>query len=113
QYIQKIQNGYTKYFNQKYGRGGHLFAGPYKLVPLNNSDELLRLSAHLHKKPSVLPNWRGQVDNYPWSSYQDYLIKNRWGTALLSPEPILEKFIDVTEYKKFVESLLTDNSFDK
>jgi len=31
-YLQKMLNAYTKYFNTKYKKSGHLFQGPFRAV---------------------------------------------------------------------------------
>ncbi|MFH1460879.1 MAG: transposase [Patescibacteria group bacterium] len=55
-YMQKIQDGYTKYINTKYNRSGHLFQGSYKLVHIKSDEQLLYLSAYIHRNPRELKN---------------------------------------------------------
>lgn len=101
QYIQRVLNSSAKYFNLKYERVGHLFQGPYKYVHIEDNDQLLHLSAYLHLNPKELRKWHGQEIEYPWSSFQDYALKNRWG-KLLTTGIIMNQFDDGKEYKKFV-----------
>lgn len=100
-YMQRVLNSYTKYYNAKYETSGHLFQGPYKAVHIEDNEQLLHLSAYIHRNPRELPQWKNKERGYEWSSYQDYVSKSRWG-KLLSTELILEQFTTVDEYEKFV-----------
>lgn len=102
-YMQRVLNAYTKYFNIKHKKTGHLFQGPYRLVRVKGNNQLLHLSAYIHRNPRGLREWRGREFNYPHSSLPDYASKNRWG-KLLVPNILLEQFKDATDYKKFVET---------
>ncbi len=100
--MQRIQNAYTKYFNTKYKRSGHLFQGPYKAVHIEDNNQLLYLSAYIHRNPRELKDWKGKEDKFIWSSYMDFVKINRWG-KLLEMDIILEQFSNLDEYRKFVE----------
>jgi putative transposase len=95
-YLRRVQDGYTKYFNAKYGKSGHLFQGPFKAVHVKNNDQLLYLSSYIHKNPKELKN--GIEYSYQWSSFQDYILDNRWG-ALLESDTILRQFKNEDKYK--------------
>jgi len=100
-YLQKIQVAYTKYFNTKYKRSGYLFQGPFQSVVIENNEQLLHLSAYIHRNPKELREWRTREYIYPWSSFQDYTTKNRW-QELLDTKIISEQFSGPREYKHFV-----------
>lgn len=102
-YMQRVLNAYTKYFNTKYEKTGHLFQGPFKIVHIKTNEQLLHLSAYIHRNPREIKQWFKKEDKYPWSSYQDYINKNRWDN-LLRPNIILNQFSNLEEYKKFVET---------
>ena len=102
EYMRRLQDAYTKYYNTKYKRTGHLFQGPYKAVHIKNNNQLLHLSAYIHKNPRELTNWKNKEYLYPWSSYQNYL-NNRWG-ELLKIDIILEQFDTPEKYKNFVKN---------
>lgn len=102
EYMRRIQDAYTKYYNTKYKRMGHLFQGSYKAVHVKDNNQLLHLSSYIHKNSRELSGWKNKEHLYPWSSYQDYL-QNRWG-GLLKPEIILEQFNTPKDYKKFVKT---------
>ena len=97
-YMQRVLNSYTKYFNTKYSKSGHLFQGPYQAVHIEDDRQLLHLSAYIHKNPD---NW----GSYEWSTYEDYIKENRWGN-LLESKIIVEQFKDKKSYQKFVETSL-------
>ena len=102
-YMQRVLNSYTKYINTKYKKSGHLFQGPYKAVHVNGNIQLLHLSAYIHKNPRELRGWKNKEINYEWSSYQDFVLKNRWDT-LIVPQIITEQFKNENDYKKFIET---------
>jgi putative transposase len=103
QYMQRVLCAYTKYFNTKYKKSGHLFQGPYKAVHVKNNKQLLYLSAYIHKNPRELPLWKNKENLYPWSSYQDYVKENRWD-QLLEQEIIIGQFSNKKEYGDFIKS---------
>lgn len=100
-YMQRVLNSYTKYFNRKYERNGHLFQGPFQAVYMETNEQLLYLSAYIHRNPHELVNWRDKEHLYPWSSYQDYLGDNRWSDLLVAHR-ILQQFSSASEYRKHV-----------
>ncbi len=102
-YMQRVLNAYAKYFNIKYKKTGHLFQGPYRAVRVKNNEQLLHLSAYIHRNCRELHKWKNHEDLYPWSSYRDYIFKNRWG-KLLKMDIILDQFSNPGKYKNFVDT---------
>lgn len=104
-YMQRIEVAYTKYFNTKYDASGHVFQGRYKAVHVADNEQLMHLSAYIHRNPRELKSWKGKEVEYPWSSYQDYVKENRWG-GLLAQEIILDQFEGTAKsnYSDFVKS---------
>jgi hypothetical protein len=94
-YLQRLGNSHTKYVNIKHGTGGHLFQSRYQAVHITDNEQLLYTSAYLHKHEPRL--------NFPWSSYQDYVRKNRW-PDLLDPSVILDQFSDGKDYETWLPS---------
>jgi len=101
-YMQRTLNGFTKYHNTKYKKKGHLFEGPFKAVHIETDEQLLYLSAYIHRNPRGLKKWINKEIKYTWSSYQDYVKGNRWG-ELLVPDLIRDNFSTGEEYMKQVE----------
>lgn len=102
-YTQRVLEAYSKYYNTKYQRSGHLFQGPYGAVWVEDDRQLMHLSAYIHKNHNELGEWRNSKENYPWSSYEDYVGENRWGD-LLDRSIILDRFKNKNEYRFFVKS---------
>lgn len=103
-YMQKILNSYTKYFNTRRDRSGHLFQGPFKAVHIDDNEQLLYLSAYIHCNPREVTKWASNWQEYPWSSYVDYAVNNRWG-GLLDTSIVLDQYSSKREYiKSVVES---------
>lgn len=102
-YMQRILNAYTKYYNTKYEKSGHLFQGPYKTVHIEDDKQLLYLSAYIHRNPRELKEWHGKEKEYPWSSYEDFVKENRFG-KLLVPDIVLEQFKSTKEYQRSLDT---------
>ena len=102
-YLQRVQNGYAKYFNTKYRKRGHLFQGAFRAIPVETDKQLLYLSSYIHRNPRDLQKWKDKERIYPWSSYQDCIGKNRWG-ELLKPNIFLDQFSTPKSYETFVET---------
>jgi putative transposase len=101
-FMQRLGNAYTKYFNTKYERKGHLFSGKYNSILIDSNEYLLYLSAYIHLNPRELKQWNKKELLYPWSSFQDFSKENRWG-GFLDSSIVSNQFNDSREYKNFVE----------
>lgn len=107
-YMQRLQNAYTKYFNTKYNKSGHLFQSSYKSKVILDDLYLMHLSAYIHKNPKEFSDKVGREDSYYWSSYQDCVLNNRFPN-LLAPEVLLKKeenFNYKESYREFVRTSL-------
>ena len=104
-YMHRVAHGYAMYFNEKHGKSGHVFQGPYKAVGVESNKQLLYLSAYIHRNPHELPDWRGKEFEYPYSSLQDFTTANRWG-GLIVPDIIVEQFQQTKDsnYADFVKT---------
>lgn len=102
-YMQRVLNSYTKYFNTKYKKSGHVFQGPFQYIHIKNDNQLLYLSAYIHRNPREINEWINKEYTFPYSSYQDYINKNRWGD-FLKTDIITNQFSSGEKYKSFVET---------
>jgi len=102
-YMHRVLTAYSKYFNAKYRQTGHLFQGPFGSVRVKKNEQLLHLSAYLHKNSNSLAEWKNNYAKYPWSSCSDYLGLNRWGT-LLNTAVIDKQFSSKSDYRHFLET---------
>ncbi len=72
QIMQKITPNYTKYYNNKYGRKGHLFPKRFRSVYAERNTYLPKLTRFIH----LLPERAGLAASfreYPYSSYSAYV----------------------------------------
>jgi len=65
--MHQINNKYSKYFNSKYKRVGHIFQGRYKSVLVQDERYLLSLLRYIHQNP-IKAHICESIDNYKWSS---------------------------------------------
>jgi putative transposase len=100
EYLSKISNSYTKYFNTKHSRSGPLFSGEFKSVFVDSEEQLLHLSRYIHLNPYV-NDLTADPESYLYSSYSDYigLINGN----LCNKNQILSSFSDPQGYQKFVK----------
>lgn len=102
-YMQRVLTAYSKYYNTKYTKSGHVFQGPYRAVHVKDDRQSLHLSAYIHRNPREILKWFKKEDEYPWSSYQDFINNNRWGNLLVQ-DIILGQFKNKEEYQHFVKT---------
>ena len=58
--MRKIGAGYGIYYNNKYKRRGHVFQGKYRIVHIENEEQLKTLFVYIHANPvsMMVPNWK-------------------------------------------------------
>jgi hypothetical protein len=66
-----INNIYSKYYNRKHGRKGHVFGERYKAILVQNESYLLTLLRYIHQNP-VKASICSMIEEYRWSSDSDY-----------------------------------------
>jgi len=114
-FIRKVHGGYSRAFNLKHKRKGHLFESPFKVIRVEDDIHLGFLICYLHSNPLDLwkSNWKEDkltdseirqalkfLEKYHWSSHLDYLgIKNF--PSVISKEFLLEFFDGTEGYKRF------------
>lgn len=101
-YMHKLLVSWAKYINKKYDRRGHVFESSFHSRHLDTNEYLLRASSYIHLNPHKINEWQKQETIYPWSSYQDYVVKNRWGDRLQS-DAVLLQFGGGADYQRFTE----------
>jgi len=99
EFMRKISDGHTKYFNTRHNRVGPLFQGTFKAVLIETDKQLIHISRYIHLNPLVSLLVK-DLKTYTWSSYPDY-VGTRDG-KLVSKNEILGFFKDSSEYEKFV-----------
>jgi REP element-mobilizing transposase RayT len=69
--MQWLGTTYTRKFNNRHDRSGHLFQGRYKSILVENDQYLLHLSCYIHRNP-IRAGIISRLADYPWSSYPSY-----------------------------------------
>lgn len=92
-FIQKIASGYAAYFKKKYNirLKGHFFQDRFRAVHIKTEEQLKVVFVYIHTNPVALiePEWKEKgiknpdkviklLEEYKWSSYQDYLGKKNF-----------------------------------
>ncbi|MFA5050724.1 MAG: transposase [Patescibacteria group bacterium] len=105
EFMRRLTNAYVKYFNDKYDRTGPLFQGRYKAVLIDSESYFFHLSYYIHYNPvELFKNDKDaieKVENYPYSSYADYLGKRN--TKWIDKELLMEDFKKGEEEIKNIE----------
>ena len=73
-YMRKILNSYSHYFNRSTKRKGPLWEGKFKNIKVENDDQLLHLTRYLHLNPSTSYDVK-KPEHWVHSSYLEYLGK--------------------------------------
>lgn len=94
---------YTKRFNIKHYRTGHLFQGRFKNIIVQNDAYLNRLSYYIHRNPLRAKLVTRLID-YRWSSYPSYgygKAHPKW----LTTDLILSQFNEKDRHKAYREAV--------
>lgn len=108
QFLSRLSDSYTKYFNTKYERVGSLFQGPFKAKLVETDEYLLQLSKYIHKNTFPPEGWEARV--YPYSSYNSYISGEKH--PFCDTSFILSYFSNSNpnfSYKAFVEENQAEN----
>lgn len=99
EFISKLSNSYTKYYNTKHKRVGPLLQGEFKAVLIESDAQLIHVSRYIHLNPisSFLVK---DLNQYPWSSYGEYIRGNVDG--ICNKEDILAFFKTPQDYQQFI-----------
>jgi putative transposase len=94
--MQKFGIGYSHYFRHRHDlkRKGHFFQDRFVVISIKTTEQLRIVFTYIHINPISLiePKWKelgiknpekaiGFLENYKWSSYQDYLGKKNFPSA--------------------------------
>lgn len=122
-FMKKLNGGFAKYFNLKYGRRGTLFGSRYASIPIETefqSDVVSRYVSIINPLDVYQVGWRKRglknlkeafdfLENYQFSSFLDKIGKR--DSKILAPPEILEKYCSTAnltkeEYLQFVKDFL-------
>lgn len=122
-FMKKLGTGYSMFFNIKYQRRGALFGGLFKSKHIAEDLYLKHLFGYIHlnsldikfsgweelidkKHPQ---EWKDFLESYRYSSYQDYIGKERVEGSILNRNAFPEYFNEENSFIDFIGDYL---SFD-
>jgi len=92
---------YTRRYNIKHKRNGHLFQGRFKNFLVENDEYLMLLSCYIHRNP-LRAGMVSRLADYPWSSYPVYAYGKK-SPEWLHTAPILSHFDTKDKNKAYRE----------
>ncbi|MBI2046525.1 MAG: transposase [Parcubacteria group bacterium] len=97
----KRLGGYSKYFNEKYNRGGTLLQGRFKAIHVDSNEYLLHVSAYINLNDKVhqLGNPTSKLVRSSWAEYGG----NSMAPAFCKKDMILGQFNNADEYNIFAK----------
>jgi len=100
--VGNLINSYTRYFNVRHERDGHLFQGQFKAVRIETDEQLMHVSRYIHLNPysSYVFKDIKDLETYPWTSFPEYI--GTASTKICNTTIILPLFPSMNNYKKFV-----------
>jgi len=101
-FMSNFTNRYTKYISTKNERKGPSFQGKVKAIRIETEKQLLHVSRYIHLNPytSYIIKGLKEIENYPYSSFPEYIGKLQ--INLCNKEIILSQFKNIESYKRFV-----------
>ena len=119
EFVRRLGNGYTKYFNIKHKRSGFLFQNRTKMVLLENNRQFLYIPYYidLNILDIFSPNWKQEglrntdaviqfMKNYKWSSCPDYFDTGKRDFLAVINKDLFYDLFDLDE--KFYQKELKD-----
>ncbi|MCL5784226.1 MAG: transposase [Patescibacteria group bacterium] len=112
EFINKISNSYTKFFNAKHNRIGPLLQGQFKAVRIESDTQLIHVSRYIHLNP-IASFLVKNLKDYSWSSYLAYIglqidrvCTNDIILSLFKTKKKYEQFVlDQVEYAQSLETV--------
>jgi len=121
-FMKKLGISYSKYFNKKYKRTGGLFETNFKSSFADSNKYTKYLFSYIHLNPIKLVDskWKENgikdiekaknfLENYEWSSYQDYCGKNRIQNKIITKKDFPEYFNNPKIFKNEIFDWLSFN----
>ena len=132
-FMMKVNVGYAKYYNERYGRHGHLFQGKTKKILIEHEAHFLYILHYIHLNPLDYllgaTKWRERdkgtikdtkaaleyLNEYRWSSYLDYcnrknfpsiLTKNLFGDMFGNYQDAVKDYLKDAEVSSTVDFIL-------
>ena len=107
--MQCVTIAYTRFFNRRHNRVGHVFQGRFHSRLIDRDSYLLVASRYVHRNPVKAKLARAPAE-WPWSSYRAYLDRSQDPLKLTDAADVLclvdPNHIEqqVASYREFVET---------
>jgi len=99
-HMQQLLERYTRWFNRRRHRHGHLWQARYKAILVQDGEYFLHCSRYIHLNP-VKAHLCAMPEDYPWSSYRFYLQAQE-SHGWIARSKTLNCFADIADYSSFV-----------
>ncbi|OHE11884.1 MAG: hypothetical protein A2329_06930, partial [Sulfurimonas sp. RIFOXYB2_FULL_37_5] len=106
--IQFINDKYSKYFNKRYTRSGHLWQGRYKSYPLFDDAHFWIVAKYIERNP-IKAAMVKQVEFYKYQSFFQWKYKHNY-YELLNNSKIFDMTYD--EYTDYISSEMDTDAID-
>lgn len=107
--IQFLNDKYSKYFNKKYNRVGHLWQGRFTSYYLYDDIHFWYVAKYIERNPTQA-NMVKQIDHYPYQSFFQWKFKLEYFKLIEN-----SKILDMTlkEYEEFINTEIQDELLEK
>lgn len=126
EFMRKLSNSMTGYFNTKYEETGRLFQGPYKARRVDKDNYLQYLAVYIHIKnvfelypgglKNALANFNDAFEfacNYQYSSLGAYFSNRHIAAPVINTNMYRETFKSKKEFKEFARNCMDFVYFDE
>lgn len=112
EFINKLSNSYTKYFNTRHDRVGPLLQGQFKAIRVETEEQLIHLSRYIHLNP-IVSFLVKDLKEYFYSShlafigiFQDKICTKELVLSMFKSPSVYEQFVlDQVDYGKNLEQI--------
>jgi len=113
QAIHYLNGSYANWFRTQYQLTGSVFQGRFKSILVDADSYTLILSAYIHLNP-LRAGMIDKLEDYPWSSYLDYLRLRKPQIANLDSSLVLQFFSSdsISSAKQYQEYLEQNQEMD-
>ncbi len=122
-FMKKLGTAYSMSFNIKYQRTGALFGGRFKSRYIDKDEYLKHLFGYIHLNPLDIKfsgwekfvdkkspkEWKEFLENYYYSSFQDYINSDRLERGILNKTAFFDYFSEHQSFSDLIDKYL---SFD-
>lgn len=125
EFMRKIGNSMTGYFNEKYGEEGRLFQSSYKLRRVDEDTYLQYLAVYIHVKnvfelypggfEKALENFDDAFEfaaKHPYSSLGAYFSKEHVGYPIVNTEMLRKVINNKKDFKELAKNCIEFVHFD-